>query len=48
MFLEYALAAAVIVGFGYFIYRKVTKKKGAGTGGGGGGGGPSDGNTNLN
>lgn len=41
--LGYVLAVVVVLGFGYFIYKKVTAKKDS-TGGSGGGGG-SGGNT---
>jgi hypothetical protein len=47
-FFEYAVAALAILGFAFFVYKKMTKKSTAtGTGTGGGGGGKDDHNTVL-
>lgn len=43
--MEYVIAGLVLLGFGYFIYRKVTAPKTPSTGSGGGGG--SKGGTNT-
>lgn len=43
--MEYLVAGLVVLGFGYFIYRKVKAKKSSGTTVGGGSGGGSGENT---